>query len=224
MERIPGFLPDGRRSDSPGLNQEFPVIFEYAGSLAGALQDFHDNAAAYGNRDASVIVRNLAGLEVLRWNILQMRLTQIQPGDEGRTRYTLTVQAVPDTIVSVQSGSSTLPAQSSRNPGTDTRVEVAGFTLGPYPVAEVNATTRTITLTYDYIEGGQVWEWPFLTATGAAGKTTLSIIQETGGVETGRTRYFEVFPILFQHFTGFGQPEKVKLRLVIAYGFAQVGG
>ena len=49
------------------------------------------------------------------------------------------------------------------------------------------------------------------------------VIQESGGVETGRTNYFEVFPIIYQQFTGFGQPEKVKERVVIAYGFSEPG-
>jgi hypothetical protein len=51
----------------------------------------------------------------------------------------------------------------------------------------------------------------------------MSIIQEAGGVEVSRTNYFECFPLSFQHVTGFGQPEKVKLRLVVAYGFSELG-
>ena len=34
--------------------------------------------------------------------------------------------------------------------------------------------------------------------------------------------YFEVFPISFQHISGFGQAEKGKFRLVIAYALEEV--
>lgn len=44
-----------------------------------------------------------------------------------------------------------------------------------------------------------------------------------GNVETGRTNYFEVFPIRYEQFTGFGQVEKLKERVVIAYGFSELG-
>ena len=224
IERIPGFLPDGRHSDSPGLNVEFPLIFEYAGDDAPALQQFHDSdPAVEGNRAASVVVKALSGMEVFRWNIFELRLTHIEPASEGRKRYTLEVQAPPDNIVWVQSGTGDFPVQSSNNLATDTRIEVEGIQLGPYPVVEVDTTNRTVTLTFDYIEGGESWGWAYTTAQGLDHNRNMSIIQETNGMETSRTNYYEVFPILFQHVTGFGQPEKVKLRLVIAYGWAELG-
>jgi hypothetical protein len=217
IERIPGFLPDGRRSDSPGLNVEFPLIFEYAGDQAAALQEFHDSPS--GNKSASVIVKNLAGAEMLRWNMYEVRLTSIEPGGEGRNRYTLTVQAPPDNLVWMQNAGSPLPVESSNNLATDTRVEIPGILLGLYPVVEVDSVNRTVTLTYDYIEGGDSWGWAFQTASGLGSKRTISVIREVSGVPFSVTTYFEVFPILFQHVTGFGQPEKVKLRLVLAYGY-----
>jgi hypothetical protein len=44
-----------------------------------------------------------------------------------------------------------------------------------------------------------------------------------GDREIGRTNYFECFPIRYEQFTGFGQVEKLKERLVIAYGFSEPG-
>jgi hypothetical protein len=222
IERIPGFLPDGRPSDSPGLNVEYPLVFEYAGNQAQSLQDFHDDTTGI-RRAASVIVRNLADVEVLRWNIFELRLTHIEPASEGRKRYTLEVQAPPDNIVWVQNAGSSFPTQSSNNLATDTRIEVDGINLGPYPVVDVDTANRTVTMTFDYIEAGELWDWIYLTAIGQSQKRAMSIIQEANGIETSRTNYFEVFPIAFQHFTGFGQPEKVKIRLVIAYGHSEAG-
>jgi hypothetical protein len=222
IERIPGFLPDGRHSDSPGLNVEFPLVFEYAGNQAHALQDFHDDTTG-NTRAASVIVRNLADMEVMRWNIFELRLTHIEPASEGRKRYTLEVQAPPDNIVWVQNAGSNFPTQSSNNLATDTRIEIDGVSVGPYPVVEVDTANRTITLTFDYIEAGEVWAWPYSTAIGLDHKRNVSIIQEVNGMETSRTNYFECFPIVFQHVTGFGQPEKVKIKLVVAYGYSELG-
>jgi hypothetical protein len=51
----------------------------------------------------------------------------------------------------------------------------------------------------------------------------MSVIQETGGVETSRTNYFGVFPIGYEHLTGFGQPEKVKERVVVSYDYSEPG-
>ena len=230
IERIPGFLPDGRHSDSPGTNEEFPLVFEYAGDYVAALQAFHDSDPAIRRAAASVIVKNLAGDEVFRWNIFELRLTNIVPGDEGRNRYTLTVQPHPTypvnaVLVEHGNGSTALfPSQSSNNLATDTRIEVEGMVFGPYPVVEVDTVNRTLTLTFDYVEAGASWAWVNATASGLDGyKKAMSVIQEANGVETSRTNYFEAFPILFQHVTGFGQPEKTKMRLVIAYGFSEPG-
>jgi hypothetical protein len=58
-------------------------------------------------------------------------------------------------------------------------------------------------------------------------KKNMSIIEESIpgdlGSELFRTNYFECFPIIYRFFTGFGQPEKAKFRIVIAYGFAELG-
>ena len=90
-------------------------------------------------------------------------------------------------------------------------------------MVEVDAANRTVTLTCDYIEGGECYSWIFNAATGMDHKRAMSIIQEANGMETSRTNYFEVFPIAFHHFTGFGRPEKVKLRILIAYGYSEEG-
>jgi len=224
IQRIPGFLPDGRSSDSPGLNVEFPFVFEYAGPQASSLQALHDDFVQFGvKRAISVIVKNLAGAEVFRWSLFEFGLASIGPGEAGRNRYTFESQDPPDNMVRVEEGG-TPPADTSFNPATDTRVEIAGIAVGAYPVVEVDPVNRTITLTFDYVEAGEAFSWARNTALGAGQKRAMSIIQESApGTETSRTNYFEVFPISFQHITGFGQVEKVKLRVVIAYGFSELG-
>jgi choline dehydrogenase-like flavoprotein len=170
----------------------------------------------------SVIVKDLSGDERFRWNLFEFGLTEIGPGDDGRNRYTFEAQDPPDNIVRIDSPGF-FPAETSFNTATDTRVEIEGIQVGPYPVVEVDTASRTITLTFDYVEAGEAYDWIHRTALGLDHKRAMSIIQETGGLETSRTNYFEIFPMIFRHFTGFGQTEKVKLRIVIAYGFAELG-
>jgi hypothetical protein len=152
-------------------------------------------------------------------------LSGIGPGDEGRTRYTFTSQSPADNQVGIDIGSPhNIPGQLSNNLGTDTKIEVARFGATLYPVVAVDTVNRTITLTFDFAEAGIAFPWIAEIATGHGSPTSMSIIQEdVNGVETSRTNYFSVFPIVFQHFTGFGQPEKVKFRLVVAYGLAEPG-
>jgi hypothetical protein len=151
-------------------------------------------------------------------------LTQIAPGTEGRTRYTFTSQLPPNNGLSVDLDPDFFPSDTSRNIATDTKVEINGVQTGLYPVAEVNTVNRTITLTFDYREAGDIYRYIRGTALGAEDPRAMSIIQETpDGNETSRTNYYECVPIALQHFTGFGQPEKVKIRLVMAYGYWELG-
>jgi hypothetical protein len=225
IQRVPGADISGHQVDSPGLNVEMPFVFEYAGPAAAALQAVRDDFVATGaTRSMSVIIKDLASNEIFRWNLFGFGLTQIGAGGEGRTRYTFTSQSPANNVVSIERDpNASFPTESSRNLATDTKVEVSGINFGSYPVVAVDTVNRTITLTYDYVEAGEVFQWIRDTATGLAGRRAMSIIQEdASGNETFRMNYFEVFPIVFQHFTGFGQPEKVKLRIVIAYGWEEV--
>ncbi|MGH9139988.1 MAG: collagen-like triple helix repeat-containing protein [Vicinamibacterales bacterium] len=223
IERIPGFLSDGRPNDSRGQNVEFPFVFEYGGSQASILQAFHDAFVATGQRrHLNLIVKDLAGVEVYRWTLSGYGLSLIERGDQGRNRYTFETQDPPDNIVRL-AVTPTFPSQSSNNLATDTRVEVAGVQLGSYPAVEVDTNLRTITLTFDYIEAGDAFEWTRQVATGLDSTRAMSIIHEEGGAETFRFNYFEVFPLIYQEFSGFGQVEKGKVRLVIAYGIAEHG-
>ena len=178
IQRIPGFLVDGTPSDSPGLNVEFPFVFEYAGSQAASLQALHNSFAATGDtRAMSVIVRNLAGSEIFRWNLFDFGLTEIGPGEDGRNRYTFVSQDPPDNQVNIALDGGFL-YQSSNNLATDTRVEIEGIAVGAYPVVEVDTVNRTLTLTFDYVEAGDIFTWIRDTALGNGNPRAMSIIHE----------------------------------------------
>jgi hypothetical protein len=69
-----------------------------------------------------------------------------------------------------------------------------------------------------------LWRWVEDVAEGREqGRKALSVIDTNGDTETGRTNYFECFPIRYEQLTGFGQVEKTKERVVIAYGFSERG-
>jgi hypothetical protein len=221
IERIPGFRPGGQPAESPGPSVELPVVFEYGGPFEDELEALRQSGEP---RALSIIVRDLAGDERFRWNFLEYRLAAIEPGLGDRKRYTLVHVRPPNAIVDISREPLFFPANDSRNPATDTRVEVAGISHGQWPVVEHHATDRTITMTFDYVEGGGMWQWVRNVATGAEqAPKAVSIIQMNGDTEVGRTNYFECFPIRYEQFTGFGQVEKVKERVVIAYGYSQPG-
>ena len=81
----------------------------------------------------------------------------------------------------------------------------------------MDTTNRTITLTFDYTEAGQMYQWVRDIAIGTGSKRAMSIIQEVNGSEVSRRNYYEVFPIWYQQTTGFGQIEKLKEKVVLSY-------
>ncbi len=172
----------------------------------------------------SVIVNDLGGTERARWNLFEMLLTQIDPGAGGRNRYTLQHALPPNNNCMYERDPRDFPTTSSKNPVTDgPRIQIEGVLVGPYPAVSVDTTNRTITLTFDYAEAGGIYQWVSDIAEGVGLKHSMSIIQEVNGVEVSRRNYFEVFPILYQQTTGFGQIEKLKEKVVLSYDFAADG-
>jgi len=227
IQRIPGFDGLGRRVDASGPNVERDVVFEYSGPREGDLQSFHDQTVNNGlRRNLALIVRDVSGQEVFRWTLIDFGLSAIGPGSGGRNRYVLGPTHPPDNRLQIEDGPGGL-TQSSFDPATDTRVEIAGIATGPYPVVVDDPVGLTLTLTYDRVEAGDIFEWTRQIAeqgTSGFGRRSMSVILESSpGVEISRTNYFECFPIRYEHFAGFGQPEKVKVRIVVAYGHQEPG-
>lgn len=224
IERILGYSGTNHH-DSPGPNMEFPLVFEYNGSFTNALQTWYfQNQTGSVLRSMSIIVNNLGGVEQARWNLYEMALKQVDPGANGRKRYTLRHALSPDNHFYYERDPVTFPTTSSKNPATDgPRVEFAGIQIGPYPAVALDTTNRTITLTLDYTEAGQMYQWVRDTAAGTGGKRVMSIIQEVNGAEVSRRNYYEVFPIWYQQTTGFGQVEKLKEKVILSYDFDENG-
>lgn len=58
---------------------------------------------------------------------------------------------------------------------------------------------RTVTLTFDFNEGGSILNWVESNVSGTASATSMSIIEITDGMnEISRVNYFEVRPIKYE--------------------------
>ncbi|HMP71628.1 MAG TPA: hypothetical protein PKE55_00020 [Kiritimatiellia bacterium] len=227
IERIPGFGPMGRPNDQSGLNVELPLVFDAIGPITNQLNAWYQ---AWTNgtdvpRDMSIVVRN-PFQETYRINSYLMFPAAISNGVSGRTRYTLLHDNPPDMNAAVDRIPFSWPSDTSFNPGSDgPRVEISGVSIGPYPVVEIDSTDRIVTLTFDYVEGGDILPWVHSIAsqgTPNAGKRDMSVIYEDNFVELYRTNYYGVFPIHYQIFTGFGQDIKGKERVVLSYDFEEL--
>lgn len=225
IQRISGFQGTNA-NDQPGPNMEYPFVFEYAGTYSNSLQTWYQQYRSdpLANRKAmSLLVKDLAGVEVGRWNMFEMGPTQIGAGTDGRKRYTLRHALPPDNRFLYQREFTT-PANSSKNPATDLfRIEIDGVNQGGYPSTQIDYSNRTVTLIFDYTEAGDIYQWTKNIAEGFPEKKNMSVITEVNGSEVSRRNFFGVFPISFQYTTGFGQVDKLKERVVISFDFWENG-
>ncbi len=228
IERIEGYDGQGRHNDQPGLSMEHPLIFECSGTDADNVQAYFDSYFANPYplsppRSGSIVIFDLSSTEAMRWNFFEFIPQTSEPGVDGRTRFTMVNRFLPNTNTHWQQGSAdAFGNQLSNNPLTDTLVEIAGVTTF-YPEVEVDDPNRTLTLTYDFVEGFQIWDWVIDTIKGIGEKKDMSVIQEEGGIEVSRNNYFGGFPIKYEQVTGFGLDTKIKARVVLSFDFWEVG-
>lgn len=224
IERIPGFDAYGRPDDQPGVSMELPFIFEYSGPAEQDLQKNHEqfkNGEPKGLRAMSVVVKNRQRKEEFRWDLFEFGLDKIELGSEGRKRYIYKHVRKPDNSVGIQRNPTEFPSDKSFNPATDKLVEMDGLLIAYAPV-EVDEKNRTVTITLDYVEGSQMWLWVKETVEGRANRRVMSIADwspEEG--EKNRFIYSNCFPIRYRQFTGFGQSDKAKEKVVISYGWRE---
>jgi len=209
-----------RYREEAGLSMEFPIVFETAttGDIAN-LKTWFD-----GDRhpiSLSIVIRNLAGEETNRWNCFEYVPDKYEPGTDGRTRFTIKHNLLPNNICHIEMAGADFGDQHSYNAATDKVVEIDGvISNGFSPAVVVNETNRTVTLTMDYYEGKGIYDWAKNTVRGLSYPKNMSIIETTDGVtETSRKNYFECISIKWELIYGFGLNNKLKARVVIAYGW-----
>ena len=236
QERIEAYYSDGVPRDFRGVATSGAIIFECDGICAVAMEIWYNNILIYGiadeKRSGSVIVNFLSGGEAFRWNFYDHVVTGSGEGFLGRRRYTLdptTGPAQPGEYLAVELAG-TPPNFPSFNPATDLPVEIPGVVSGFFQIAQIDEEERTITLTAEAGEFGELWNW-FLDNRAYGANRSLTIVQidlegwqAAGGspwdYETSRTNYYEVFPLLFSQ-TGYGNAERIETTLLLAYGLAE---
>lgn len=230
IERIEGYMSNGMRSDTTGYSKEHPLVFELddAAGIA-AMKAWYGTfsktpAADFPTRDAAIVIRNVAGQEVFRWNTWELTPGTMKKMPNGRTRYTLIQRLLPDNQAHWQFGSKDpFGSEGVFNPATDTLTEIAGISHANFcPVVKVDEQKLTITLTWDFNEGHGIYDWVLQTISGIHDKRAMSVIQRNvAGQETSRTNYFECLPIRYEQMN-YDVPEKAKGRVVIAYGSSKL--
>ncbi|MCF7669809.1 MAG: hypothetical protein K9N48_08550 [Verrucomicrobia bacterium] len=220
----PGIILKEVKEDEPyvvGLNQTTPIGFLYSGYQESHLEDWKESGAG---RDLSIIIENLKGEEVFRWNFADWYVYSITEGIDERKEYML-----KHTVGSGVSGFDRVPllfpTGDSYNPDTDYLVEINGVRAGRYPaVKRVQGGVNLLLMVYDYCEGGDIFKWIHNSAglDYEEAKTTMSVIQIENGVEKERTNYFGVVPLEYIHKYGFSQPEKVKEQVVLYYETSEI--
>jgi hypothetical protein len=227
IERVPGFWDDGKHRDHPGFEAEHPFIFEASGALADDMQVYFDTYFADPDttpwHDFSLIIDQYDGTEAFRWNFFEFVPDSYEPGVDGRTRFTLVNRNLPNQNLEFDfggvGGEDPFGSELSYNPETDTRVEIEGVSV-LYAAVEDDEVNRTLTLTYDYVEGHGIFDWVEFTAEGLLDLKSISWIQDEGPPEV-RRNYFSCFPIKYEQFWGYGLDLKIKARVVISYDWAE---
>jgi hypothetical protein len=228
----------GRPDDHSGLALELPFVIEVlAGDgCDGLLQSYFDQYAADpGNtqlRDMSLIVRYMgAGSadEAFRWGLYGFKPDGYTTGDVG-TRFTF-VQSrdpigstTPPRVVGLHRTPESFTSNDSCNPATDKEVEISGISpgsVGLYP-AVIEQTDRTLTLVYDYVEGGGLWQWVEMiaedgtsSATGHGKRDASVVTLDENMVPISRKNYYRCFPKKYEQFTGFAQDIQTKERVIL---------
>lgn len=207
-----------RYVDELGLNQEFPITFEVSNSNTGDLKIWFDRANPEV-RDMSVVFKNLQKEEQNRVNLFDYMPDSYAAVEGNRTRFTLKSSTPPDNQVSMEFDQD-LGSILSFDKTTDKLVEISG--VGTYaPIVMVDTLKRTLSLTFNHLEGDGIFQWVRQAFAGQSGQSDLSVIETSDGIgstEISRMNYFECLPIRFEIVKGFSLHVKMKIRIVIAYG------
>jgi len=225
-ERIIGYHDPDHHNDQPGLSMEFPIVFETSGTDAETLITWFD-APDPPVRNGGIIIRDLAGNETSRWILYEYKPNGYEPGNDGRTRFTVVHDKLPDNLLGAFYDG-LFGTDYNINPATDKMVEIELNFTGDYffPEVEVDNDNRTITLTMDYNEGGDIYGWVRQIVAGTGPKLYLSIIEtdlHVPPVESSRKNYFGCFPIKYEHIYGFGLNTKLRARIVISFDWWEQG-
>ena len=223
---IHGTTGDTIFKEHPGLTAEYPLVFETTNETDMlAVKAWFDESSPV-DKSAGVVIKNAAGTETGRWTLNNYVPDHYEEGTDGRTRFTMILNELPDNVNKCQY-STDFGSSHSYNPETDKLVEIQDITHPEFtPAIEIDFDKRTITLTMDYSEGAGIYPWVKDIISGIPDDRCMCVIETTDGTsstEYQRFNYYNCIPIRYEHIYGFGLNTKLKARVVIAYGFREEG-
>lgn len=241
IQVVEGFGASGQHDDHSGLSLELPFAIEVpAGTGCDlVLQMYFDQYAAdpanYSLQPMILTVSDMSGAAAFHWSLFDFKPDGYATGFEG-TRFTFVQLQEPigaNTPPRDMNLTRYIPANPSTpfgtvdsyNPATDREVTLEGIHVGLYP-AVVEQTERSMTLVYDYVEGGSLWQWVRMTVesgTTLEPKRNVSIVTlDANMVEIARTNYQGCFPAKYEQFVGFAQDIQTKERVILNCDFSWV--
>jgi hypothetical protein len=206
-----------------GFNQELPLVVEILppapgeANCATQIQQWLDGVDAGLDfpRGMGLFVRGQDGNERFRWILSRHVPSSVTDGVEGR-RATF-IHAGPPDIAADMERLGTWGTESLYLPPRDRRVIFAGIVAGWFP-AVVAETPTSLTLEYDFAEGGQVWEWVQNTMVGGSLANSRNVgvsVMDAALNVISTMDYRNCFPKRYEHFTGFGQAQQAKERVFL---------
>ena len=237
IQVVEGFTGEGEHNDQSSLSRALPFVIEVS-SLNNdeTTSDFFDNLISYFDTyDSSIMTPNAISIiicsepsltmcpesETFRWNLFGYEPDNYTEGLEGM-RFTFQPKS-PWDFGKFERRPEDIPNRTtpSFNPITDMPVEIEGVSNGGYP-AVISVTERTLTLEYDFIEGGGIMEWVKLVATFGTNsvvydvKRSISVVTVDENLdEISRTNYYGCFPKRYEQFAGFVQDIQTKERILL---------
>ena len=227
VERIEAYGPFGQHDDQPGFTMAYPFIFECGGRDAEQLREIFDQyyddpySISPDGSDFNFYVESFDRQHLVEIIVERFVPDGYEESIDGRTRFNFVHVNQPNNPPGYYIHGYNFNDQSV-NPETDTLVEVIGFPQF-YPNVEIDESDRKITFTFDYNEGGFIYNWVQATIRGKqVEKRDIRIAEETEpgipGTEIRAERqYYGCFPVRFEMMEGFGLLSKLKTQVVLSY-------
>ncbi len=233
IERIAGFSVDGNPYDTPGNSTDLALVFEHIPPAFGVDTDgialaqafAEQQAGVFSPRALSLILRKTNGTEVGRWNLYEAAPVTMTVGTDGRDRYRWQSQIAPPAVAAFEFAGGTFDATlaDAFDPDEDSRVEVSG--IGDYfPKVSDDAANRLLTMTLFFDETESLYQWARDARNGSAGaKRSLSVVtlDPVSMAEVARRNYFGAFPVSYRLVSGFSQPARTVIEVVLSYDVAE---
>lgn len=214
-----------------GHSTHSAFVFEYGGAATNLLAS-ETNSYPRSARDIRIIIRNSLGNEQCRWTLQEMEVARVLSGTAGRVRFVCerTEQYTGyDAVRYLQTPEAYANNYEYRTGYRGYFLEISG--KGGYAPLDLsyNPRERTLTMDVGYNEIGQLFKWfkdvseePWSAMEIRDLAWVKFVLTPGGGLqEVQRHLYFDTVPIRYEVVSGFGQFERVRIRVVLKYRYRE---